>query len=295
MSLLYTAGWDFSKWSTFSTMDYLVGMYLNNESKFIIAGFETIDDPPEYYRSILDYDTNASYKYSHLDIHDAINHNGDQLLLTEWADDGFANILQETLAAAAVAAGANYSPTVSFSPTTGKYTLGYAGGFWLLFDSGSGVKELMGFSGNKNNGLTSYTSDYVSKYCVFASQDHLSKVSDEYEPKNVASQAISDGGYSIGMARTKTLIYMDWTQTFETHEKTMARKAETANPWTFQHLYEHCRTIYPFVVYTPDYYDGHYPLCLLREDGCQFKPERDHPDYDGHWHIPFKTYLYGWL
>ena len=62
-------------------------------------------------------------------------------------------------------------------------------------------------------------------------------------------------------------------------------------PWTWEHLFEHCRTVYPIKVVDSDNYDD--VEVFLRPEGAVFNPEAQTPDYDAQWHIPLQTVLAG--
>lgn len=244
-------------------------------------------------------DANQSNIYNHLDLHSMTDHGYGTPLSAIYPDDTFGNLLEDALNTGASDKGWGDTFTVTFSTTTFKYTISCTSTFGATGLTPS--LQLLGFNAVLS-GSDSYTSTYVPVFITSSDHDHMSNVSDEYESNGVGSLAISDGGRPLGIARTKSINFMDWMQQFEPISSTFTRKGTYSKsashlemPWTFQSLFEHCRSVYPFVVYNEDYWSGHYPVFLLRDDGANFKPQRAIPDYDGYWHIPFRTYLYGWI
>jgi len=252
-----------------------------------------------YYYALDDYETNSSYLYHFVDMTAVQDYQGDVPYDTsEYASASFPALLQTTINAATTARGWSNPIIVTWDPVTAKFTFSCASaGFRVLFEGTAvAIRNLLGFAQN-NEGVASasITSTQPCTYNVVSDINGMSKVSDEYEPSGIASLAISDGGKHFGMSRTKSPIYHDWEQRFEPIEKVFKRNSVDPLPWSYQHLFEQCRTVYPFTVCTEQYRTGYYPVYFFREDGAHFKPMRDHPDYDGHWHIPFRTSLAGWV
>ena len=180
--------------------------------------------------------------------------------------------------------------SVSFSTATYRYTITYTGGgsgFDLTFSQAAA--DSMGFSTLVHTNQTSITSDQVPYYLIETQVDGRSAYSRDFEPDGIASQAISDDGTSIfGLARTASPKFLDWRQQFETLESTFKAEATTV-PWTWEHFFEHARTVHPIQVV-----DGYDDMeCWLRADGATFRPEPQTPDYDSQWHIPFRVVLIG--
>lgn len=289
MSILYTAGWDMT------AVDFELTFISAGQTTFTIKHTGSGESNTYY---LTDYDSNSADLYSHLEFRwmDMNHDRTESPLLSDYADDPLADILEEALNAAASAESWGGTFTVTFSTTTGKYTISHSALSFAIGGAGEAL-NVLGYVVASST-AASHTSIVVSAYAVLSTLDNVSRVSDEYEQPGVASFAVSDGGQPIGMARSVPIINMDWHQPFETHANTHKRKALYEDgylmPWTFQHFFEHCRTVYPFVVYTQDFWTGFYPVFHLREDGAHFMPERAIPDYDGYWHIPFRAYLYGW-
>lgn len=286
MGVAYVAGFDISD------SDFYFEIGTSGETTIVIRGSGSGGSHTYY---LDDYDANASDYYCHVDIHDMETHNGDTPLSSTWADDSLASLIQQALNAGISGEGWAGSFTVTFSVTTCKYTITYSEANTSLVMGNAETCLILGYSAGVHSGSASHTSDNTCKYAVLSSLDNISNVSDEYEAQEVGSLAISDGGTPFGMARSVPIISLDWKQPYNTHEITHTRKAVSTTLWTFQDLFEHCRTVYPLVACTEDLYTSYYPVCYLREDGANFRPERAIPDYDGYWHIPFRTFFYGWV
>lgn len=176
--------------------------------------------------------------------------------------------------------------TCTFSESTMAYTIAHSTTNFDISYS-TAAQNTLGFTANSNN-VMSVTSTVRPYYVIQTQHDGRSNYTDRYEPDQIASLAISDAGTDfIGMARTGTPKYVDWRQQFETHAATMTHKATAAVPWTWQHLFEHARTVHPILV--KDGYDN--SIYRLRPEGSVFAPERQTQDFDDQWHIGFQAAL----
>lgn len=179
--------------------------------------------------------------------------------------------------------------TVTFSAASGQYTFTYTGvgtGFDLTFSTVAA--RVFGFSTTVHTNKASIQSDVRPYYEILGQTTGRSAYSRDYEPSEVASQAISDDGANImGLARTASPKFLDWRQQFETLPSTFKSVATSAIPWTWEHLFEHCRTVHPILV--SDGYDNAW--VRLRPEGSAFRPEAQTPDFDEQWHIPLQTVL----
>lgn len=180
-----------------------------------------------------------------------------------------------------------------FSTTTYDYQFTYTGG-GSGFDMtlSQAAADSLGITTLVHTNVTGITSDRTPYYVILSQTAARSAYSRDYEPEGVASQAVSDDATNIfGLARTTSPKFLDWRQQFETLESTFKAAAATAVPWTWEHLFEHCRTVFPVKVIDSDNYDD--LEVFLRPEGAQFRPEPQTPDYDSQWHIPLNTVLAG--
>lgn len=287
MTISYVAGFDISD----SNFELQIG---SAGETTIIIKYTGSGESDTYYLD--DYDANASSLYCHVDIHSMETRDGETPLSSTWADASLASLLSQALNAGATGEGWAGVFLVSYVYSTCKYIISYSAADIALAVANAETGRILGYNTGVHSGSQSHVSDNTCKYAIAATLGNISRVSDEYEPSGGFSLAISDGGYPIAMSRTTPIVYFDWHQEFESREKTFIRRAASTAPWTYQHLFEHCRTIYPLVVCSQDnpLYSGYYPVVYLRGENAHFKPERDMQDYDGHWHIPFRSFLYGW-
>ena len=223
-------------------------------------------------------------------------------VLRKWANAAYCDRLENALQAAAVLAGFGDAMNlfVSCARTTGLYTITYSGNITVTFSSDAG-RLFLGFDDGTHTGAASYTSDYVPQYVLAPTCDGASSpgVGDamNYEPGGLASQAVSDTGRSSGISRSVSPTYRDWVQQFETKTKTFRLSADTTtatatHPWTFQDLFEHCRTTFPFVV-VGGFNESYDEVFRLTAAGSSFVPERASPGNDSQFHLSFNTLVEG--
>lgn len=232
-----------------------------------------------------------------------------------YAHVSFASILtsQYTLFATAVnaalvsAAAGTY--TVSWSATTGLYTIYRGTAFTLSFPAtaaGARCKAALGFTSDTPSGAGTVGSPYVSDcrplYYAVPLMVGRSAFSDVYEPDDIAEEAVSDGGTPYAVSRQTSELLCDWTQSMEAKGypsgslttgglatlgcATFTLSASATFPWSWQAMVKHVRGQHPIGVYESATANT---LHKLRADGASFVPERVESDYDGLWNIPFRT------
>lgn len=184
--------------------------------------------------------------------------------------------------------------TVTWSTAQVKYTIDYDNGNFSLtfasFDVTTATGHLaaiLGFSSNRT-GAASYSSQITPYYAIATTAGGKSRVEDDYEPDGVATDSEADSGASFGISRTTSPKYHDFALPIESKAKTYKRSA-AAVPWTYEHFWEHARTVEPFSLY-----DGtNHEVFRLRADGASFRPQRVIADVDTLWDIPFRCRLVG--
>ncbi len=173
------------------------------------------------------------------------------------------------------------------------YTIYSAAGFTLSFPAtaaGARTKAALGFTSNTPSGAGTIGSPYVSNcrpiYYMAPDITARTNFSDLYEPDEIVSEAVSDGGTPYAVARQTTELWCDWTQSMEPKASTLTYAATTTLPWTWQALVKHARGQYPIAVYESAI--SAQRVYKLRAEGASFRPERVATDYDGLWNIPFR-------
>jgi hypothetical protein len=153
----------------------------------------------------------------------------------------------------------------------------------------------------ESDGFTSYEFTRVPMYVVFPSIQHVSPTGEldahYYEPEGIASAVVSDSGMVYGNARLTAYVHCDWQQKFEVIEKVMRIRAASTHPYTFQQLFEECRSHTPFCVAhghgaSPAY---QYPCFALRGDGNNFRPRSASLANHYQTHLDFRTIAVGSL
>lgn len=186
---------------------------------------------------------------------------------------------------------------VSWSRTTGYYTISWPhANFTITFSLAAG-RGLLGFSGTQS-GATSYTSTLMPTYVIDTTVDTVSENTINYEPRAIGNHGETDGGKGFGLARTVSPLYRDWRQEFETKEKSVRLSAAAAHPWTFQHLFEHCRGQLPFAVVN----GGFGATAFTDDEAFSFRGDSTHwaakafratPGNDSQFNIPFQCVVEG--
>ena len=200
---------------------------------------------------------------------------------------------------------------ITWSSTTGKYTMSCATSFSITFDAtaiAEGMPYLFGFTGSKTT-ATSHTSDFVVKHAIVPDLTASSVRGGQadalnYEPRGIGNHVIADDGTGYGLTRVVSPLYRDWVQEFETRARTeriangltAAYTPESYTPsigyWTFQDMFEYCRGIWPFMVIS-GFGETYHEVFSFRDDGLSWNPERAAPGDATHFHIPFKTVVEG--
>lgn len=195
----------------------------------------------------------------------------------------FATAVQTALNA--VAAGF----TVAYSTAAHTYTITNASAFTLTWTGtgGTNLKRALGFSANVGSGTTA-TSTVRPYYVIVPAISARSQVTDVYEPDDIVSEAVSDGGTSFAIAKDTTETWSDWEQTMESKAATLARAAVAAVPWTWEAFFKSCRGKNPFRLVDGSTSTVH----KLREKGAAFTAatrRRVATDYDDLWNIMLMT------
>lgn len=213
--------------------------------------------------------------------------------------------------AAALANAVNATPgvhgthAVTFDPTSG-YELTLDEQFALKFSTvatpaeGTRMREILGLSGDvEADGSFTVASDVRPHYFIVPATQGRTSVSDEYEPDDVVSEDVTDGGETDQISREVDEVWLDWTQTGEDPldlagacdpgTPVYERHETAAIPWSYQRAWtHHQRGFDPIIVTEGSEVTAH----RLRAEGASFKPERMAADYDM-WSIAFRTRLLG--
>jgi hypothetical protein len=179
--------------------------------------------------------------------------------------------------------------TVSYSTSTYAYTISHATAFTLTWTGtgGTNLQRALGFTATVGS-TTSATSTVRPYYVIVPAISARSQVSDVYEPDDIVSEAVSDGGTSFAISKDTTETFSDWEQQMESASATLARSAVAAVPWTWEAFFKHCRGAYPFRLVDGSTSTVH----KLREKGAAFTGttrRRVAVDYDDLWIIMLMT------
>jgi len=177
--------------------------------------------------------------------------------------------------------------TVTWNATTLQYTISCISNFTLTFtgDAGTRMRQALGFIGNVTSTLSA-TSNTRPYYVIRPAIAGRSKFTDVYEPDEIVEEAVSDGGTSYAVAKQTTELWCDWTQSMESVDATLARRAW--HPWTWEHFVKHCRGTHPFAVINDGPSDNVYKL---RAESASFNSNvrtRVTSDWDELWNISLR-------
>lgn len=186
--------------------------------------------------------------------------------------------------------------TVTWSSTTGRYTISRGTVFTLTFatDADLRLRAALGFSGNKS-GASSYTSDFVPAYIMATAVSARTDVVGPYEPDDIAEEAVSDGGEAFVVAKKTTEQIMTWVQGFEPRTSVL-RSASSQGVDSWQWWFRQTRGAHPFLIQFEGLAgEGDGWVYQLTAKGASFKPRRYAADDDTYWVVPFEARWIGRL
>lgn len=198
------------------------------------------------------------------------------------------------LNAAIVAAGIT-SFVVSYSTTTGLYTFAISGPLTVSLgvDHGTPAFALMGklLGVSTSPGSTNtFSSDITPWFQINGEVGGASDASDDYEPNSISEDAEADDASHYAVTRVTAPTYNDFMVAMEPRAAVYKREAVASAAFTWQHLFEHCRAVHPFIV-ADDFGDvtSHY----MRAGQDAFKPMHVAKDWRELLNIPLKTRMMG--
>jgi hypothetical protein len=187
------------------------------------------------------------------------------------------------------------SIALSINTTTWHLSIAYPTLLTAITFGNTETRRLFGFTGNFSGSSASRTGTEVPKYIIVPEVDGASSATHVYEQDDVSSSAYSGGGRGYAISRGSNPRMRDWTQQYETKAKTF-RKFAAAAPaeFTYQQMFEQCRSGYPFGVYG-GFGEEQYQAYALRGGGDSFVARPATPGNADQFHIPFKAYALGWV
>lgn len=198
--------------------------------------------------------------------------------------------------------------TIVFSESTQTYTLANGGGanFAVTWSGtlGTELRDIMGFEADLS-GANTYTSTKRPKYVIVSVINGQSQVHADYEPSGRVESAEADDGTTYSTRPSTLPTYRDWIQPFEDAAGPLDAAwnsspivggapvrisdlaAQTNVWWSWEQFYKHVRGELPFRLYSTSDTTG--SIYKMRAEAAHFDPTRATADFDGHWHMPFKT------
>lgn len=185
--------------------------------------------------------------------------------------------------------------SVGFNTTTWRVTFAYPTGFSAINFSNTETRRLFGFAGNFSGASSSVVGTETPKYVIIPTINGASSASIIYEDDATSSNASSAGGRPYGLSRSGTMRRREWVQQYESKARTYRMfAAAPPNEFTYQHLFEACRTGLPFGVYE-GFDPGENPLHAyqFRPNAESFRAKPATPGNANQFHIPFDTFAIG--
>lgn len=209
------------------------------------------------------------------------------------ASHGLGSTMETAIKALSLSGISTYK--VLWSATTGRYTFSWASHPHTLVWTSASARALFGFSADSTTPATSHVSDVIPTYVLVPRYSLVSDPSPFYEPNGIVSLANADNGESYGLARTESPQYVDFEQRFEPPWLVNRPDAEASAPWTLQHLFEHCRTVFPFAIWGGGFSedDPNPRVMMLRPDGARFRTVRASVANGLQLHVPFRCQYEG--
>jgi hypothetical protein len=248
--------------------------------------------------------TTSVYNHSNISL---VGFTGEDLRLTGHLSSSFAAAtfggrLASALNTAATAASWAHagSFTVTLDATTLLYTIVYGTGMTQVAFSTASGRKLLGYAANfgpvsAGAAQTSVVATRTPNFVISPTLPAVSMSTPNYEPTGIASQAASDSGEPFGISRTISPLYRDWTQQYETKAKTLRLAAAASHPFTFQELFERCRTVLPFIVVN-GFGESYDEMFYFRADGASMSKsaiQRASDANDAQFHVSFGCLVIG--
>lgn len=201
--------------------------------------------------------------------------------------DAYTDFATALKAAMEAASSVNFTVSYDTANMTYNFQTNPAGGnITLTASTNSVMRNILGFNSLPTGPSASITSQIRPYYVIDPYTDGQSMVSPRRE-RAIAADGEADAGAAYGVSATAYPIYFDFTQTMEPDEVVYSDRADASVPWTYEHLFQHCRNVEP--IYNVSTIDANATASyLIRAEGSAFDPQRVTADYDGQWNIPFK-------
>ncbi len=211
--------------------------------------------------------------------------------LPDWAVTSFGRGLRQDLQAAATIATWS-SPSnidVSFSLTTGLYTISHSAAISITFSSNAG-RALMGVPASTDySAATSRTFTLTPKYVMKPTHSATMDPTLNSQMRGIGNVAVNAAGVPYTIRRYRPVWQREWWQRWEVPGRVFIEEALTAYPWTLEHLFEYCGRGYPFLAYGGGFGRGSAEIFHLRDDGLGFAPEYASPNNATKYNVPFRT------
>lgn len=260
MTLQIFAGWDFARIGTFSLV---------------------IDDT-----GTTDTIAFTEGTYAHVDMSTPLSDAGYGADL--YTD--FATALQTSLNASSNLAG---TYTVELTKSTLIYTISCDVNFSIRSSTNTVARQILGLNplNLPTTAATSYDATRTPYYAIEGAAGCRSSDSGLYEPDDIVDEDETEEGYAVSLGIGTSPKYLDFELMTEERASTFKHEASSSTPWTFQHMFEHCRNVHPFQLED----DSDDMVLFFRDSRAHFQPRRQASDWDAIWNIPFECRHIGYV
>ena len=184
--------------------------------------------------------------------------------------------------------------TVTLSTTTRKWTISASGGGVTKFDLtfNDAAKRYLGFSAGVGGALT-YTGDYTAYFIIDGTVGGVTSLVRPRElADDLAVDLLASDGNQEGLAQEGAVKTFALTIPAEPAARVWHASRVTADPWTWELAFAHCRNIEP--IHIVDSATGGFAYVgRLRADSCAFDPQLLADDYFAYADIRLEAHYLG--
>lgn len=216
--------------------------------------------------------------------------------LLNYARANFSEIVEyygeAALLAATWTSPAGFEVSFQYATSPPTYTISWPTANFTIAWSTAAGRALFGFAADSSTPATTHTGTLCPTYVYVPTLQAVSDNTPNFEASEIANHVASDGGSGFGLQRTVVPVYRDWKQEFETKALTMRANAASPLPWTMQHLFEHCRGQFAFIVASGfgESFDEYFSF---RTESTRWNPQRHTPGNDAQFFHDFRCTVEG--
>lgn len=224
----------------------------------------------------------SSSKYSHVDISSV-----------ESDYQVFPTVLATLLNASGTL---NNTYSVSFSTTTGRYTISRSTGsasFRVTGATTANMQNILGIASTPTSYGTSVTGDNRAYYAILIDEDARADDVEDYQESGTSEVFEADDGTRATRQRTSLSTRKEFSINWQPKAAVLTREAASTEPWTWERFFKHVKVKEPFVLV--DSLEANGLVMRLRPDGDAFQPQRVQADWTEYFSMRFSVFVEGRL